>query len=70
MTKKHYEAIAGAIKTEKDSCEFTGEHFSTEYISKEAARGALISIAYSLSTIFANDNPNFNRARFLTACGF
>lgn len=28
-----------------------------------------VDVAYNLASIFANDNPRFDRARFLEACG-
>lgn len=54
MTKKHYEAIAKIlIEANKDGL--------PDYY--------LDSIATGLANYFANDNKNFNRARFLEVCG-
>lgn len=55
MTKKHYEAIAKIFA-----------HHSTEYASCEAYKVITCKL---LADYFAQDNPKFNRDRFLTACG-
>lgn len=58
MSKKDYEAIARAIKEE------LGPHISPP------SRRIIQKLARSLCGIFKADNPNFNRERFLIACGF
>lgn len=55
MTKKHYEAIAAIIKHHRDNCD----------ISDMAAYEIATGLAYE----FEKDNKNFNRTRFLAACG-
>lgn len=58
MTKKDYELIAGEI--------------SKSVLNNEdsyQAEMALTYLARSLSTRLAEENPRFDRARFLTACG-
>lgn len=58
MTRKHYEAIAAAIREESDA-------FPTDLV----VRGTLERLASALGGVFAADNPRFDRARFLAACG-
>lgn len=59
MTHKDYEAIAAAIYSVKmDAREILGSH--------SVLRMATERIANAL----ADDNPRFDRARFLGACGF
>jgi hypothetical protein len=61
MTRKDYEAIARALRNSRIG--FPG--------SREAAAGetALGHAAKLLSDHCAADNPRFDRARFLKACG-
>jgi len=54
MTKKHYEAIAAIINAA---------------YTAESDIGIIKDIAYPLADYFATDNKNFNRTRFLAACG-
>jgi hypothetical protein len=57
MTKKHYEAIARIIKFyHLLELGYGKSHYSQK-------------IAETLSLEFAQDNKNFDRERFLTACG-
>lgn len=53
MTRKHFEAIALILKTQRE-----------EHDAETAER-----IADDLAGYFAGVNPNFDRARFLKACG-
>ena len=61
MTKKHYEAIAAIIAYRADM----------QYPSDKVGYGAatLRILAGELADYFATDNKNFDRARFLKACG-
>lgn len=54
MTRKHFEALASAIKANGSLYGYTA---------------ALDDLAKHLAHICAQDNPNFNRKRFLAACG-
>ena len=54
MTRKDYVAIAAAIKD-------AGERFNMD--------GAGNYLAHQLAALLARDNPRFDRARFLAACG-
>jgi hypothetical protein len=60
MTKKHYEAIAAILSRYKETPLY--EKDWSDYRTNE-------HIAHELADYFATDNKNFNRARFLTACG-
>ena len=53
MTKKHYEAIANIMKG---------------YIPNAKSK-SFKYIAEDLADYFAQDNPKFDRERFLNACG-
>lgn len=56
LNRKHYKAIAEIVKDEK---------------MREQAYGAanLAVLASHLADYFAQDNPWFDRSRFLEACG-
>ena len=61
LTRKHYKAIAEIIKTQRDlATVFAGKQFAIQRIS---------DIVDGLADYFAQDNPRFDRARFLAACG-
>ena len=55
---RHYEHIAAAIRERMESIDGAGnECFVLDRLARHMADG------------FAIDNPNFNRERFLKACG-
>lgn len=60
MSKRHFEAVARVLR---DALEH--EQFAD---SRAGARVAE-SIARELADVFADENPRFDRARFLRACG-
>lgn len=60
MTRKDYELIAKAIKRANENW----EGFEEEYPAVVIA-----GISAMLATQLEQDNPRFDRARFLTACG-
>jgi hypothetical protein len=60
MTRKHFIAVAALIKGLAD----------TTADPAQATDIAVRDVADGLADLFAKDNPNFDRARFLTACGF
>lgn len=57
MTRKHFEAIARVVRV------------NGEFHTNEHAKDLHKDIAQGLASVFANFNPNFDRARFLAACG-
>lgn len=57
MTKKHYIAIAAELQAALSLAE-----------GKEA-RKSVERIAEGLANIFANDNPRFEKRKFMVACG-
>ena len=57
MTRKDYVAIAERIAETR------------KYHERDEAVDALDFLARDLAQHMANDNPRFNRARFLKACG-
>ena len=64
MTKRHFEAIA---QTLRDEFEATLPSADPAFI--RGAAYALEETAKSLADYFARINPNFDRDKFLTACG-
>lgn len=58
MTRKHFNAIA------KTFAERMEEIAGDEYLCEQTA-----ILAEHFADVFERDNPNFNRARFLDACG-
>lgn len=63
MTKKDYEAIARTVRGSLEAIS------ATELPHTASVREAIKHTAVDLSRIFAADNPRFDRARFLKACG-
>lgn len=58
MTRKDYVAIAGAIALAK-----------TTNPQSKGHQIAVADVAVLIAGVMANDNPRFDRARFLKACG-
>lgn len=70
MTKKHFEMIAAEFKRTLDVLA-TSVTDDPEVVRRaSSAQQALKYTAENLATQFAQANPNFDRARFLTAAGF
>lgn len=59
LSKRHYVAIAEVVKNCLDD----------PYQADECSQTAIESVASALASYFAADNPRFDRARFLAACG-
>jgi hypothetical protein len=69
MTRKNYEAIAHILKTAKNSPIIKQPFMTASSDSYEAV--ALIwlwSIEEELANYMEDDNPNFQRTRFMEAC--
>ena len=65
MSRKHFIAIAAIIRDERALIErlrMTPAEMTCRLVS-------LNNIARNLAGFLASTNPNFNRSRFLTACG-
>lgn len=58
MSKKHYIAVAAILASHSEIATY-----GAKFVHISA------TIAHELADYFAKDNPNFNRSRFLTACG-
>ena len=67
MTRKHFVALAAMLKLER------GPSFAGGYGSmNDWQRGCYdqwSTIALNLAAVLAQDNPRFDRSRFLAACG-
>lgn len=61
MSRKHYIKIAKVIRSEVEKAEVSS-------LLPETVN-ALTEVADSLATMFKADNSNFDRARFMDACG-
>ena len=61
MTRKHFEAIARIIATNKVETPAAG--------FDEGFDAGVSVVASDLADYLATQNPNFDRQRFLTACG-
>ena len=57
MSRKHYIAIAKVFAGDYACCKSDDE------------RRVVVGLALSLSDIFRQDNPRFDRIKFLKACG-
>lgn len=64
MSRKHFIAIATQIKAQVESIKQM-EVDETSVASLATVRAT----ADNLCDVFVDANPNFDRARFLTACG-
>ena len=63
MTRKDYIKIARAISNTPDGYAWRLEE------QKDAVTIALRGLTYELADILAEDNPRFDRAIFIEACG-
>lgn len=55
MTRKHFEAIAKMLRAAREDMEM--------------ARGKHMLLCYMFADWLRGENPNFDKARFLKACG-
>lgn len=70
MTKKHFIAIAATIRAQLDglNTEIIQNIDSDENPACQQAE-TVEETARRLCDVFTNENPRFDRARFLAACG-
>lgn len=61
MSRKHYVETAAAIKYSLDG--LGGK------VRQEVRRETALSIAKDMANMFRADNSNFDRAKFMDACG-
>lgn len=66
MSRKHYEAVAEMIA---EVVADTPAHSDPEGFIATGRMQATRSIARGLASMFGEDNPRFDRQRFLDACG-
>lgn len=64
MTRKDYVLIAQAIKREHDTPGISGEN------PRLIVDRVQYNMAKSIANVLAWDNPQFDRERFMRACGF
>lgn len=66
MSKKHFERFATIISHEI----YTGENILNKGLEcGNAWRDCAKNIALNMADFFANENPRFNKGKFLEACG-
>lgn len=65
MTRKHYVAVATIIRARRNGSALDMYRGSTV----AQVRSTLDDVARDLADVFAQDNPRFDRGRFLAACG-
>lgn len=66
--RRHYEAIAAVIAERPTRSPLTAEIYTGAQL--EAYEGAWHDAACRIAFAFSRDNQNFDRSRFLKACGF
>ena len=66
MTKKHFEALAAALKARNTDWLSDGP-MSNDYV--RGAQHQLEGDARAIADVCAQFSPRFDRARFLKACG-
>lgn len=65
MQKRHFEMVAASVNRSRMASSIKGSA-----AKKAAADDAIRLVAIDLAASFRHENPNFDRARFMTACGF
>lgn len=74
MTKKHYTALAAALKSQYDTAmrlkrDAESKHLFNAANLWDGQASGIIVAAETFATVAAEQNPRFDRARFLAACG-
>lgn len=65
MHRKDFEMIASCVGRSRMASDIRGTT-----AKKEAARQAIHLVATDLAATLGHNFPNFDKARFMTACGF
>ena len=69
MTKKHYELIAEAMRqAQLDTFSELREDYWGNQGAKTMTMITLTNVLYEISEVFAKDNANFDKDRFVEAC--
>ncbi len=75
LSRKYYQMIADALAAER-STDSDGRYPDTEKQQAwydtgydDGKNSAIYQMSCKLCDVFEQDNPNFDRARFLKACG-
>lgn len=67
MSKKHYVQFAEMLKKYETRIKYTNNYVNGN--ADDELNYLLNDIKHDIADIFQSDNPNFDRNRFLTACG-
>lgn len=65
MSKKDYIKFAKMINERLETCK--DKHYPAS--ERLIAKMTIESLAVEIADIFSDDSPNFNRSRFMAACG-
>ena len=66
MSRKHYSAIAERFE---DAATYVADNYG-ETLSRSEVDDVLNYLAGKIASVMSEDNGNFDRKKFLTACGF
>lgn len=64
MEKRHFELIAGSVARSRMATDL-----KRNSVKRNAAQAGIRLVAIDLAATLAHTNENFDRARFLAACG-
>lgn len=70
LSKKHFEFIARTINEHQPIVGGLDSETPETLAYKAARRSTLVDVAHRLADLCQMENPNFDRTRFLRACGF
>lgn len=68
MTRKEYEMIAAAIREEVSFLKRNVLEMTPEIVT--ARQSSVCAVAVNIAFALAQDNPRFDKDRFMAACGF
>ena len=66
MQRRHFELIAGAVSRSRMATDWLEKNQQ----KRNAGLKALRLVAGDLAATLAHENPGFDKARFMKACGF